>query len=55
VTPEKAQAILNLQGAKLGRPSWIHISIASANGTISRVRVGGHSVFVAEGTMEVEG
>ena len=55
VTPEKAQAILNLQGAKLGRPSWIHISITSANGTISRVRVGGHSVFVAEGTMEVEG
>lgn len=55
VTPEKAQAILNLQGAKLGRPSWIHISITTANGTISRVRVGGHSVFVAEGTMEVEG
>ena len=55
VTPEKAQAILNLQGAKLGRPSWIHISITSANGSISRVRVGGHSVFVAEGTMDVEG
>jgi trans-2,3-dihydro-3-hydroxyanthranilate isomerase len=54
VTHEKAQAILNLQGAKLGRPSWIHISINASNGDITRVRVGGNSVFVAEGTMEVE-
>ena len=54
VAPEKAQAILNLQGVKLGRPSWIHISINSVNGDITRVRVGGNSVFVAEGTMEVE-
>jgi trans-2,3-dihydro-3-hydroxyanthranilate isomerase len=54
VTPDKAQAILNLQGAKIGRPSWIHISINSSNGDITRVRVGGNSVFVAEGVMEVE-
>ncbi len=54
VTPEQARAMINLQGVKLGRPSWIHISIESANGGISRVRVGGTSVFVAEGTMEVE-
>jgi len=54
VTPEKAQAILNLQGVKLGRPSWIHISVNSSNGDISRVRVGGNSIFVAEGMMEVE-
>ena len=46
--------MVNLQGVKLGRPSWIHISIESSNGSISRVRVGGTSVFVAEGTMEVE-
>ena len=54
VTPEQGRRLLNLQGAKLGRPSWIHISIESDRGTISRVRVGGTSVFVAEGTMDVE-
>jgi trans-2,3-dihydro-3-hydroxyanthranilate isomerase len=54
VTAEKAQAILNLQGARLGRPSWIHVSVNAANRDITRVRVGGHSVFVAEGVMEVE-
>jgi len=53
VAPEKARALLNLQGRKLGRPSWLHISIESANGAISRVRVGGESVFVAEGSFEV--
>jgi trans-2,3-dihydro-3-hydroxyanthranilate isomerase len=54
VRPEDAHSILNLQGVKLGRPSWIHISIESSGGEISRVRVGGTSVFVAEGKMDVE-
>lgn len=54
VPPERADRLLNLQGVKLGRPSWIHISIGTSNGDISKVRVGGTSVFVAEGTMEVE-
>jgi trans-2,3-dihydro-3-hydroxyanthranilate isomerase len=54
VTPEQARSILNLQGVKLGRPSWIHVAIEASEGTVSRVRVGGTSVFVAEGTMEVE-
>jgi trans-2,3-dihydro-3-hydroxyanthranilate isomerase len=54
VEPEHARSILNLQGVKLGRPSWIHISIESSRGAISRVRVGGTSVFVAEGMMDVE-
>lgn len=62
VTPEQGRSILNLQGVKLGRPSWIHISIDSSEdpstslraGQMSRVRVGGTSVFVAEGTMELE-
>jgi len=53
VAPDTARALLNLQGRKLGRPSWLHISIESANGAISRVRVGGESVFVAEGSFEV--
>ena len=55
VNAEEGRSLLNLQGVKLGRPSWIHISIESSmHGEISRVRVGGRSVFVAEGTMEVE-
>ena len=54
VEPGHARSILNLQGVKLGRPSWIHISIESSGGAISCVRVGGTSVFVAEGMMDVE-
>jgi trans-2,3-dihydro-3-hydroxyanthranilate isomerase len=54
VAPDRTGSILNLQGVKLGRPSWIHIAIDAANGDISRVQVGGTSVFVAEGFMEVE-
>jgi len=54
VSPEQASAVVNLQGAKLGRPSWIHISIGAADGAITRVCVGGSSVFVAEGMMDVE-
>ena len=54
VTTEQARSILNLQGVRMGRPSWIHVSIESSGGDISRVRVGGTSVFVAEGIMEVE-
>jgi trans-2,3-dihydro-3-hydroxyanthranilate isomerase len=54
VASDRSGSILNLQGVKLGRPSWIHISIDAANGDISRVQVGGTSVFVAEGFMEVE-
>jgi predicted PhzF superfamily epimerase YddE/YHI9 len=56
VTGEAGRSILNLQGVKLGRPSWIHVSIESAAPSgITRVRVGGTSVFVAEGTMDVDG
>ena len=54
VAPAQAQSLLNLQGVKLGRPSWIHISIESAGSDISWVRVGGTATFIAEGTMEVE-
>ena len=54
VSPDKARAMINLQGVKMGRPSSIHISIESSNGHTSLVRVGGTAVSVAEGTMEVE-
>ena len=39
VTPEQARSILNLQGVKLGRPSWIHVSIESARSARSRACV----------------
>jgi trans-2,3-dihydro-3-hydroxyanthranilate isomerase len=54
VSAEQGRSLLNLQGVKLGRPSWIHISIDSSDGAMTRVRVGGASVFVAEGIMDVE-
>ena len=54
VASDQARSMVNLQGVKMGRPSWIHVSIEGRPGGISRVRVGGRSVFMAEGTMEVE-
>ena len=32
VTPEQARSMVNLQGVKLGRPSWIHIAIETSDG-----------------------
>lgn len=51
VTPEKAGAMLNVQGVRMGRPSYIHIAVGADAGQISSVRVGGQSVFVGEGTL----
>jgi trans-2,3-dihydro-3-hydroxyanthranilate isomerase len=50
-----AGSILSLQGVKMGRPSRIHIEIGVDGDAITRVRVGGEAVYVAEGTMEVGG
>jgi trans-2,3-dihydro-3-hydroxyanthranilate isomerase len=51
VTPEAARNILSLQGVAMLRPSRIHISIDSTDGTITRVRVGGRSVMVGGGEL----
>ena len=51
VTPGEAGAMLNVQGVRMGRPSYIHIAIGADDGAISSVRVGGQSVFVGEGTL----
>src|SRR5215213_7929125 len=51
VTAEKAGAMLNVQGVRMGRPSYIHIAVALDGGRASSVRVGGRSVFVGEGTL----
>jgi len=54
VARDRANAITSLQGAKMGRPSWIHICIGTgAAGEITRVQVGGEAVLVGEGTLTV--
>jgi trans-2,3-dihydro-3-hydroxyanthranilate isomerase len=41
------------QGFEMGRPSLLHLEVDKRNGEIVAVRVGGSSVMVSEGTMEV--
>lgn len=53
VPPARAGSILNLQGVKMGRPSYVHIAIGVDDGNISSVRVGGESVIVGEGTLYI--
>ena len=53
VSAAQAQSMVSLQGVAMKRPSRIHISIDSDGETITRVRVGGQSVLVAEGTLRV--
>jgi trans-2,3-dihydro-3-hydroxyanthranilate isomerase len=53
VAAEKAARMLSLQGAKMGRPSHVHISITRRNGDITEVRVGGESVLAGEGTLYI--
>jgi trans-2,3-dihydro-3-hydroxyanthranilate isomerase len=53
VPPNKAGAMLSLQGVKMGRPSHVHISIGAKNGNITSVRVGGESVLAGEGTLYI--
>ena len=42
------------QGIEMGRPSIIKIIIEQEAGEISRVRIGGHCVFMGEGHLEIE-
>jgi trans-2,3-dihydro-3-hydroxyanthranilate isomerase len=53
VSPAKAGAILNLQGVKMGRPSYVHVSIGVEKGDITSVRVGGEAVLAGEGTLYI--
>ncbi|MBZ0288572.1 MAG: PhzF family phenazine biosynthesis protein [Anaerolineae bacterium] len=46
--------ILSEQGIEMGRPSFIHIQIDHEDGdNISRVSVGGQSVYIGEGMIEI--
>ena len=43
--------VVSLQGAKMLRPSRVHISLDTNGDAITRVRVGGRSVLVGEGSL----
>jgi trans-2,3-dihydro-3-hydroxyanthranilate isomerase len=54
VPRQKADAMISLQGVKMGRPSHVHISIQlGKNDDIVGVRVGGEAVLAGEGTLYV--
>jgi len=45
------ETVRNLQGVKMGRPSWISIRPVIQSGAISAMRVGGSAVVVGTGTI----
>lgn len=55
VSPETAREMVSLQGAAMGRPSRIHISIDGEPDHITRVRIGGRSVLVGRGELVFKG
>jgi trans-2,3-dihydro-3-hydroxyanthranilate isomerase len=54
VSAERAGAISSVQGVRMGRPSRLHIRIGLAGGDIASVQVGGESVLVGRGTIDVD-
>jgi trans-2,3-dihydro-3-hydroxyanthranilate isomerase len=53
VAAAQAGSILSLQGAKMGRPSHVHIAIGVEQGAIVSVRIGGEAVLAGEGILYV--
>lgn len=45
--------IVSEQGMEMGRPSFIHIQIDHSGGDFKRVSVGGQSVYIGEGVIEI--
>ena len=45
--------MLSLQGAKMGRPSHVHMAIGVEGSEIDSVRVGGEAVLAGEGTLYI--
>jgi len=50
---EQLTHVVNLQGVKMLRPSRIHIAIDGRGEEVTRMRVGGRSVLVGEGTLTI--
>jgi trans-2,3-dihydro-3-hydroxyanthranilate isomerase len=53
LSADGATRIVSLQGAAMGRPSRIHVNIASRGSEITQVKVGGRAVLVASGEIVV--
>jgi trans-2,3-dihydro-3-hydroxyanthranilate isomerase len=53
VPPERAGHLVSRQGVKMGRPSEVHIAVATSPAGITGVRIGGSAVLVAEGTLTI--
>jgi trans-2,3-dihydro-3-hydroxyanthranilate isomerase len=53
VTAREAERMTSLQGAFMGRPSWIHIAVRGTAGALESVRVGGVSVQMGSGVIDV--
>jgi trans-2,3-dihydro-3-hydroxyanthranilate isomerase len=53
VNADDAREMVSLQGVAMGRPSRIHISIEGTPDSITRVRVGGESVLVGRGELNL--
>lgn len=53
VAAADANRIVVLQGAKMGRPSLVYLQVQSSDGRVTGVRVGGHAVIVAAGSLQV--
>jgi trans-2,3-dihydro-3-hydroxyanthranilate isomerase len=51
VTAAESATLVSLQGAAMGRPSYIHIGVTGTRERIDAVRIGGTSRFVAEGVL----
>ncbi|TAK16435.1 MAG: PhzF family phenazine biosynthesis protein [Acidobacteria bacterium] len=51
VTAAESTRLVSLQGAAMGRPSYIHIGVTGTRERIETVRIGGTSRFVAEGVL----
>jgi trans-2,3-dihydro-3-hydroxyanthranilate isomerase len=50
---EKTATFVALQGARMGRPSYMHVAITAAGPEVTSVRVGGEAVLAGEGTLYV--
>jgi trans-2,3-dihydro-3-hydroxyanthranilate isomerase len=53
LTPDRLQHFVSLQGAAMKRPSRLHVSIDRDGRSITRVRVGGRSVLVGRGELQL--
>ena len=51
VRSKQADHILIRQGVQMGRPSWLHVQLGMSDNEIIKVRIGGSSVFLGDGTI----